>query len=72
MGFPILAMCPASKGRERVHPDHKGCLSPASADYLVRGINKATEAQARLAVIEMDTPGGLKVSFNKFLAIDPH
>lgn len=37
----------------------QGAISPASADYLVRGIHRAADAHARLVVIEMDTPGGL-------------
>ncbi|MDP1766845.1 MAG: nodulation protein NfeD [Methylotenera sp.] len=45
----------------------KGAISPASADYLVRGINKAAEAQARLVVIELDTPGGLDTSMRDII-----
>lgn len=45
----------------------KGAISPAIADYLVRGINKAAEAQARLVVIEMDTPGGLDTSMRDII-----
>ncbi|MDP2810579.1 MAG: nodulation protein NfeD, partial [Rhodocyclaceae bacterium] len=45
----------------------KGAIGPASADYLVRGIDKATEARARLVVIEMDTPGGLDTSMRDII-----
>lgn len=40
----------------------KGAISPASADYLLRGLDKAEQARAALVVIEMDTPGGLDSS----------
>ncbi|MDP1651387.1 MAG: nodulation protein NfeD [Rhodocyclaceae bacterium] len=45
----------------------KGAISPASADYLVRGIDKASEARAKLVVIEMDTPGGLDTSMRDII-----
>jgi membrane-bound serine protease (ClpP class) len=34
-------------------------IGPATADFLVRGIEQARERNAELVVIEMDTPGGL-------------
>lgn len=36
-----------------------GAVSPASADYIVRGIEEAQERQAQVVLLEMDTPGGL-------------
>ena len=36
-----------------------GPLGPATSDYVVRGIREAAEQQARLVIIQMDTPGGL-------------
>jgi hypothetical protein len=45
----------------------RGAISPASADYLVRGIDKAAAAKARLVVIEMDTPGGLDTAMRDII-----
>lgn len=45
----------------------QGAISPASADYLLRGINKAIEEKAHLVVIEMDTPGGLDTSMRDII-----
>ncbi|HRN74749.1 nodulation protein NfeD [Ottowia sp.] len=36
-----------------------GAISPASADYVVRGIEQANQQQAEAVVLEIDTPGGL-------------
>ncbi|MBA3034378.1 MAG: nodulation protein NfeD [Gammaproteobacteria bacterium] len=45
----------------------KGAISPASADYLLRGLDKVEEARASLVVIEMDTPGGLDSSMRDII-----
>ncbi|MDP2171531.1 MAG: nodulation protein NfeD [Rhodocyclaceae bacterium] len=45
----------------------KGAISPASADYLLRGLDKAEQARATLVVIEMDTPGGLDSSMRDII-----
>ncbi|MDP1573182.1 MAG: nodulation protein NfeD [Pseudomonadota bacterium] len=45
----------------------QGAISPASADYLLRGLNNAIEDKASLVVIEMDTPGGLDTSMRDII-----
>jgi membrane-bound serine protease (ClpP class) len=44
-----------------------GAVSPATADYAVRGIRKAAEAGAGLVVLRMDTPGGLDTSMRQVI-----
>ncbi|MBS0399927.1 MAG: nodulation protein NfeD [Proteobacteria bacterium] len=39
-----------------------GTISPASADYIVRGIKRAQTINAAAVVLELDTPGGLASS----------
>ncbi|HYC44835.1 MAG TPA: nodulation protein NfeD [Burkholderiales bacterium] len=44
-----------------------GAVSPASADYAVRGIRKAADKGAALVVLKLDTPGGLDKSMRSII-----
>lgn len=64
----FLLLSPLSAHAEDAHVlSVKGPISPASADYLLRGIARAADVQASLIVIEMDTPGGLDTSMRDII-----
>ena len=44
-----------------------GAVSPASADYAVRGLRKAADQRAGLVILKMDTPGGLDKSMRSII-----
>lgn len=62
----LMLAAPASAAIVRVLTV-QGPISPASADYLLRGIDKAIDDQAHLIVIEMDTPGGLDTAMRDII-----
>lgn len=45
----------------------KGAVSPASASFVLRSLERAREAGAQLAVLTMDTPGGLDASMREII-----
>lgn len=44
-----------------------GAIGPASADFITRGLARAANDGAQLAVIELDTPGGLDTSMRQII-----
>jgi membrane-bound serine protease (ClpP class) len=44
-----------------------GAISPGTADYVVRGLKTAADAQAQLVVLKMDTPGGLDTAMRQII-----
>ena len=58
MGSPLTA----GAGNEAVIIDLEGPISPGTAMYVTRGLEKAAKLNAALVIIRMDTPGGLASS----------
>ncbi|HSR01795.1 MAG TPA: nodulation protein NfeD [Methylophilaceae bacterium] len=64
----LLFYCVKLAQAEDVHVlNVQGAISPGSADYILRGIDKAIDAQAHLIVIQLDTPGGLDKSMRDII-----
>lgn len=68
IGVALLAACSSDTQEGAVHVLHTdGDVGPIMERYIDRGIDRAEANNARLVVIELDTPGGYSESMRKIV-----
>lgn len=56
-----------SKAHKAIYITLNGAIGPATKDYFVRSLEKATKSGASVFIVKMDTPGGLDTSMRDII-----
>ena len=65
--FTGIVLADETQGKQAFILEIDGIISPATADYFERSLEKAIQTDTELILIKMDTPGGLDLSMRKII-----
>ncbi len=65
--FVIACAARAQDQRSALVLEVEGAIGPATVDYIAQGLALATESNAPLVILRMDTPGGLDTSMREII-----
>ena len=67
LAFALALLAAPAKAADVWVVELDGAVGPASADYFIRALERAAEADAELLVLRLDTPGGLDKSMRDMI-----
>jgi len=65
--FAVTVTADVEQGKQAFILEINGIISPATADYFERSLEKSNQANTELILVKMDTPGGLDLSMRKII-----
>ena len=66
----VLGLSAAVWGGPILHATLDGSINPATRDYVVRFLERAARDEAELAILQLDTPGGLETSMRDIISAE--
>ena len=67
LGLWMASIVPVQAAGTAVLLDIDGAISPATSDFIERSLDKAANAQARVFILRMNTPGGLDTAMRDII-----